>query len=211
MIDIQNLSFHYKAKNPVYSGLNMVLQRGNIYGLLGENGVGKTTLLKLISGLLFPTEGQCTVLGFVPKRRDPRMLENIYLLPEVFTLPKIKMSEYVKLYAPFYPQFNHAQLAEYVVSFGLSTLYLDKYLFVEYLFDKTIIEAMDNSDVNMCDVDVKIACETANQLLKNKVSLLSDFFAEIAEIDGMIENGINIEAILDNKQSKHFGDFFNEI
>ncbi len=55
MITIQNLSFHYKSGRPIYSGVNMELQPGNIYGLLGENGVGKTTLLKLISGLLFPT------------------------------------------------------------------------------------------------------------------------------------------------------------
>jgi ABC-2 type transport system ATP-binding protein len=98
----------------------MELHRGNIYGLLGENGVGKTTLLKLIAGLLFPTKGQCSVFGFEAKHRHPKMLENIYLLPEVYTLPKIKMSEYVKLYAPFYTKFDHRKLAEYVSVFGLS-------------------------------------------------------------------------------------------
>lgn len=120
MINIQNLSFHYKAKRPIYSGLNMALQHGNIYGLLGENGVGKTTLLKLVSGLLFPTAGECTVMGFNPKKREPAMLENIYFLPEVYTLPKIKMREYVAMYAPFYPKFDHQKLAEYVNAFGLS-------------------------------------------------------------------------------------------
>ena len=120
MITIQNLSFHYKAKQPVYSGLNMELKRGNIYGLLGENGVGKTTLLKLISGLLFPTEGHCSTFGFEARKRYPEMLAKIYFLPEVYTLPKIKMSEYIKLYAPFYPKFDHQKLAEYVTIFGLS-------------------------------------------------------------------------------------------
>jgi ABC-2 type transport system ATP-binding protein len=120
MIKIQNLNFNYKAKYPIYSGLNMDLRRGNIYGLLGENGVGKTTLLKLISGLLFPNEGQVLTLDFVAKKRNPEMLEKIYFLPEVYTLPKIKMSEYVKLYAPFYPKFDHQKLAEYVKTFGLS-------------------------------------------------------------------------------------------
>ena len=120
MINIQNLSFHYKAKSPVYSGLNMELRSGNIYGLLGENGVGKTTLLKLISGLLFPTEGQIYTFELEAKKRYPEMLEKIYFLPETYSLPKIKAREYVQLYAPFYPKFDHAKLAEYVSTFGLS-------------------------------------------------------------------------------------------
>jgi ABC-2 type transport system ATP-binding protein len=120
MINIQNLSFHYKAKQPVYSGLNMELNRGNIYGLLGENGVGKTTLLKLISGLLFPTEGRISTFDFEAKKREPDMLEKIYFLPEVYTLPKIKMSEYIKLYAKFYPKFDYQKLEAYINVFGLS-------------------------------------------------------------------------------------------
>jgi ABC-2 type transport system ATP-binding protein len=63
MIKIQNINFRYKAKKPIYSGLNLELQQGNIYGLLGENGVGKTTLLKLISGLLFHNEGNSSTFG----------------------------------------------------------------------------------------------------------------------------------------------------
>jgi len=120
MINIQDLSFHYKASQPVYSGLNMELKSGNIYGLLGENGVGKTTLLKLISGLLFPTKGSISTFDFEAKKRLPEMLEKIYFLPETYTLPKVKMSEYVKLYASFYPKFDHQKLANYVDTFGLS-------------------------------------------------------------------------------------------
>jgi len=119
MIEIQNLNFHYNVKNPIYSGLNIDLQRGNIYGLLGENGVGKTTLLKLISGLLFPIEGQCRTFDFEARHREPKMLEKIYFLPEVYSLPKITMNEYIKLYAPFYPKFDRQKLADYMNAFGL--------------------------------------------------------------------------------------------
>ena len=120
MINIQNLSFHYKPKKPIYSGLNLELHAGNIYGLLGENGVGKTTLLKLISGLLFPNEGSVSTFGFEAKENHPDMLEKMYFLPEIYILPKLKVSEYINLYAPFYPKFDHQKMAEYLTVFGLS-------------------------------------------------------------------------------------------
>ena len=76
--------------------------------------------------------------------------------------------------------------AEYkeVVSFGLSTLYLDKYLFAEYLFNKTVISTLDNSETNRSDVDVNIACDTANFLLKEKIHILSDYFTELSATNG---------------------------
>ena len=49
MIEIRNLDFSYK-KTPVFSNINLSFPEGSIYGLLGENGVGKTTLLKIICG-----------------------------------------------------------------------------------------------------------------------------------------------------------------
>ncbi len=50
MIEINNLTFSY-SKNKVFDGLTLSLTKGNVYGLLGQNGVGKTTLLKLLAGL----------------------------------------------------------------------------------------------------------------------------------------------------------------
>ena len=70
-----------------------------------------------------------------------------------------------------------------IVSFGLSTLHFDKYLFTEYLLGRTILNAMDNSEVNRKDVDVNIACDTANLLLKGKSSILSEFFMQFTEND----------------------------
>ena len=56
MIEIRNLDFSYK-KTPVFHNINLSFNPGCIYGLLGENGVGKTTLLKIISGLQEPQVG----------------------------------------------------------------------------------------------------------------------------------------------------------
>jgi ABC-2 type transport system ATP-binding protein len=49
--------------------INLEIHQGEIVGFLGPNGAGKTTTLKMLSGLLFPTNGNATVLGYVPWER----------------------------------------------------------------------------------------------------------------------------------------------
>ena len=103
MIEIRNLNFSYK-KTPVFTNINLSFPQGSIYGLLGENGVGKTTLLKLICGLLRPTEGTCTVDGLTSQDRLPEMLQRIVFLPDEVSLPDGKTpQQYVNELAPFYP------------------------------------------------------------------------------------------------------------
>ena len=104
MIDIKNFSFSY-TKTQVFDNINLQFQRGAIYGLLGENGVGKTTLLKAISGLLKPTAGSCTVDEQVSFDRRPEFLQNIFLLPDEVPLPDSATPEkFFNDLAPFYPK-----------------------------------------------------------------------------------------------------------
>jgi ABC-2 type transport system ATP-binding protein len=121
MVTITDLSFAYNRKNSIFSNINLTISAGNIYGLLGENGVGKTTLLRLICGLLFPNSGSCETFGSESKKRFPDMLEKIYYLPEVFDVPSIKISEYVKIYSELYSNFNHAKFEEYLEKFNIDT------------------------------------------------------------------------------------------
>ena len=105
MIEIQNLSFSYK-KTPVFSDISLSFPEGNIYGLLGENGVGKTTLLKIICGLQRPTSGTSTVDGVTSHLRLPSMLQRIVFLPDEVKLPDNSTPQrYVDELAPFYPHF----------------------------------------------------------------------------------------------------------
>lgn len=105
MIEIRNLAFSYK-KSPVFNDINLTFPQGNIYGLLGENGVGKTTLLKLICGLLRPKEGTCTIDGLTCQERLPEMLQHIVFLPDEVSLPDGRTpQQYVNELAPFYPNF----------------------------------------------------------------------------------------------------------
>lgn len=118
MITLDNIHFQY-GRQPLFRDLSLTIPGGNIYGLLGMNGAGKTTLLKLISGQLFRESGKADVLGFDPQTRDPRMLADIFYLPEEFYLPNISAAEYLKLNIPFYPKFDEAAFSRYADSFDL--------------------------------------------------------------------------------------------
>lgn len=106
MIEIKNLDFSYK-KTPVFNNINLSFPQGAIYGLLGENGVGKTTLLKIICGLQRPVSGSCTVDGLTSYDRLPEMLQRIVFLPDEVTLPdNATPQKYVDELSPFYPTFS---------------------------------------------------------------------------------------------------------
>ena len=114
MIEIQNLSFGYKKRKLLYKNLNLKLEQGSIYGLLGKNGAGKSTLLKNFIGLLFPKGGSISVNGFEPKKRWPSFLETIYFIPEEVYVPALTVEAYKNLFSPFYPSFNEQQFYSYL-------------------------------------------------------------------------------------------------
>lgn len=114
MIEVQNLAFGYNRKKLLYKNFSLLLDSGNVYGLLGKNGAGKSTLLKNIVGLLFPAKGSIVVNGFVPKKRQPSFLETIYLIPEEVYVPPLTIKGYRNLFAPFYPGFDSVQFAGYL-------------------------------------------------------------------------------------------------
>jgi ABC-2 type transport system ATP-binding protein len=117
MIDIKDLTFGYKKKQVLFDHLTIQMPMGKIYGLLGKNGAGKTTLLKHITGLLYPSAGECLLFGSPTQDRTPNVLSDLYLIPEEFELPAIRMNEFVRLHAPFYPKFDFSLLENYLVEF----------------------------------------------------------------------------------------------
>lgn len=119
MISIQHLSFSYKKQRPLFQDLNLELQAGHIYGLLGKNGAGKSSLLKHIAGLLFPQKGSCTVMGYDAHLRRPAFLQNLFLVPEEFYLPQVHIKNYLRTYAPFYPNFDERAFLDYLDEFKI--------------------------------------------------------------------------------------------
>jgi ABC-2 type transport system ATP-binding protein len=119
MVELHNINFRYKKNKPLFRELNLSLTSGYIYGLLGKNGAGKTTLLKHLSGLLYPQEGQARVFGHDVSRREPQMLENVFVVPEEFELPAQNIDTFIKYNAVFYTRFSREQLDFYLQEFEL--------------------------------------------------------------------------------------------
>lgn len=121
MVDIQNLTFRYGRKT-VLTDISLQLGGGKIYGLLGENGVGKTTLLKVIAGLQKQVSGSCTVFGENPFDRTPSFLSHIYYLPEdlEFIQKGYTPSQMGKLNGPFYPKFDNEKYMAILQEFNVN-------------------------------------------------------------------------------------------
>ena len=120
MITLKELSFSYSRKKEVLERINLEVGSGHICGLLGKNGEGKTTLLNLLSGQIFPDQGSCLVLEEIPSERNARFLQQIFLLPEEISMPEVTAIEYIKMYAPFYPTFRDDICKACVESFEIN-------------------------------------------------------------------------------------------
>lgn len=120
MIHVQGLEFGYTRSRKVFRGLELELGQGSIMGLLGRNGEGKTTLLKLLTGQLLRQSGQLEVLGHDPKRRQVSFLQQVYLLPEEVAVPSISIAKFFEVNGAFYPSYDAALGRELLQIFSLS-------------------------------------------------------------------------------------------
>ena len=105
MIEIKDLAFSY-GQFQVLTQINLDLKEGCIYGLLGENGVGKTTLLTLLAGLKKPTNGSINVDGMDPFDRKPSFLSNIYYLSDEVPAMRMTATVYAQNYGQFWEKFS---------------------------------------------------------------------------------------------------------
>ena len=116
MIRIKDLGFSY-GENVVLKDITMNLEEGRIYGLLGENGVGKTTLLTLLSGLKNAKAGDIDIDGHNPWKREPSLLTEIYYLSDEVAEINMKAIEYAENYGKFWEGFDLNKFIEIMESF----------------------------------------------------------------------------------------------
>ena len=116
MIEIKDLAFSY-GKTPVLKSITTTLEEGRIYGLLGENGVGKTTLLTLLCGLKKVCSGSITTDGENPFDRTPTLLQNQFYLPDEVLPVAMKAECFAKERGAFWPDYDHSKFLEIMKEF----------------------------------------------------------------------------------------------
>lgn len=119
MIHLEGITFGYSKHKNLFSDLSLTLEPGHIFGLLGKNGAGKSSLIKNIAGLVFPQQGHIIVMGQQPRQRTPNFLQDLYFLPEEIDLPSLSVSDFIKIYAPFYPRFSKNHFMKGIEEFAI--------------------------------------------------------------------------------------------
>ena len=119
MIRAENVTMQFGAFKAL-DKLNCQIPKGCVYGLVGSNGAGKSTFLRLIAGVYRPAEGCVTVEG-VPVYDSPAAKARIAFVPdELFFLPHSSMNRMAALYRANYPAFSDERYSELTALFGLN-------------------------------------------------------------------------------------------
>lgn len=122
MLKIENVTFSYNNIHNVLENFSLSYDEPGIYGLLGKNGTGKSTLLYLIMGLLRPRQGQITFDGINTNERQPEALQEMFIVPEEYNLPSILLPDYVKVLRPFYPIFDEQLMVRLLEVFEMTNV-----------------------------------------------------------------------------------------
>ncbi|HOW27625.1 MAG TPA: ABC transporter ATP-binding protein [Elusimicrobiota bacterium] len=102
MIETVSLTKRFQSVTAV-DGLNLTVTPGEIFGLLGPNGSGKTTTLKLLTGLLRPSSG-CALIGGIDIQKDPLNVKRMigYVPDQPYVYPLLTGQEYLRLIGDLY-------------------------------------------------------------------------------------------------------------
>jgi len=203
MIHLEKVDFSYSSKVKLLSDVNLELEPGHIHGLLGKNGEGKSTMLKLIAGLLFPQKGKIEVMGFTPSKRNPEMLRDIYFLPEELPESLLSIARFEQVYAPFYPNFSTSLFNDCLKEFEIGSkdwkmnrlsFGQKKKIFVAFgLATQTKLMLMDEP-TNGLDIPSKgqFRRMVASTLDENRCIIISTH--QVRDLDSLIDNLIIMDS-----------------
>jgi len=120
VISISDLHHSYGEKS-IYAGLNLQIEPGTIFGLLGKNGVGKSTLINLLMGYLKPQQGECLIFGEHANYLSPATRARIALLYEGFiSYDSMSIEQVERFFSSFYPKWQKRYFQELIELMDIS-------------------------------------------------------------------------------------------
>ena len=103
LVECKNLCKKFDEKQ-ILENINLTIPKGKIIGLLGKNGTGKTTLIKLINDLLTPSSGEVLINGNKPGVESKKIIS--YLPERTYLDKSMKVSQVITFFDEFYDNFN---------------------------------------------------------------------------------------------------------
>jgi ABC-2 type transport system ATP-binding protein len=116
-VEIRNLSILSDSRTKILDDINLNFNYGNVYGLIGKNSSGKTTLMNVICGLMFPTNGSCLVNGAASGLRLPSTLSDLVFVTDVNYFSSISAVSLEKSCSYAYPRFDKESYYRYLQIF----------------------------------------------------------------------------------------------
>ena len=119
VLECTNLNKSYKRNKPVLTNLNLVIPAGRIVGLLGPNGCGKSTLIKMIAGILQPNSGEITVDGNPVGEKSCALIS--YLPERTYFSNSMKVDDIITYFSDFYADFDPVRARHLLNDLGIDT------------------------------------------------------------------------------------------
>lgn len=195
MIEVKNISFSYGRGSRLFSNFSMNLSGGMVCGLLGKNGVGKSTLLHIISGLLLPESGKVLYNRHSISERGPKTLSDMFLVPEEISLPDVRLTKYLKIMAPFYPKFSFEDMYRYLQMFdvkpdcNLSKLSMGqkKKVFLSFALATNVTTLLMDEPTNGLDIPSKSQFRKALSMFMNEERAVIISTHQIADVENLLD------------------------
>jgi ABC-2 type transport system ATP-binding protein len=128
MIELHHVTKRYGVKTAV-DELDLTIESGELFAFLGPNGAGKTTTIKMMVGLLFPSEGTIRVGGFDVQKEGDRARQIVSYVPDQpYLYEKLTGREFLQFIADMYgmePEFGRQRIDEMIALFELESFVND--------------------------------------------------------------------------------------